>query len=659
MSFGVALGVDDPLVEYTWGGEPAGLALEPVFWSANRKGGALAAEIAVNGAPAGLWDVLTWLRRPVEILDGGGEVRWSGFVNEVQVTTQSGWRFAISLDGMANRIAVAYAEELAGGGFDRGTTGWAEDAASVRRYGRKEYLHAAGEGESDAATTVQGRLLGAMRQPRATRSYQGGGRAEARLLCLGWAETLRWRRWERTGSRVEFTEIGGAERQAVGWGLTDTDIGFTRNLAAIHDLDGRLGALRTGSKITVAGTAQSNNGVYTVTEGTDAEVQTYQNTSISFEPDNDIKDTWAGLGFLRKGALFLLMYSANNSGILRVSDPGDEALEVDVAATWGGFIVTEAAGPSIFIKQGNEVAIFPRPTNNEAPGNSITVTLHGYRIAQRVTLGSAMSVGRVGVQVGRVGSPGDNIRLGIYGDTSGSPGAMVASQTISGALLQDEPAWVWFKWGGSGVSLSAGVHWLVVERTGTVSATDYYEVGMTGAMYGVCKAYTGAAWDGNPTGAYMPFKVWGVEQTTETIRAIAQGVGEMIAAIKIDDASGVWASPEETGDASAYDVIDKLIDLGAVGGTRLFWEVTGDRTLRVYREPTYDYRPLLMAADGALRMAGGGLAARGLLPVGQYLVIEDVPEALGLWPILIDGAEYNADQDTLQVQMREDGDVAI
>lgn len=87
------------------------------------------------------------------------------------------------------------------------------------------------------------------------------------------------------------------------------------------------------------------------------------------------------------------MYSPNNSGIHRVGDTGDEAIETDTG--FSGFIETEAAGPSIYIKQGNEVQVYPRPNANEAPGTFITVTLHGYRIAQRVTLGAATNVGRL------------------------------------------------------------------------------------------------------------------------------------------------------------------------------------------------------------------------------------------------------------------------
>lgn len=655
MSASVHLGSVDPLGGYVWGADPATLLLTPTFWSKARRGGYVAAEIDVDGSQAHLWDVLGWLRRPVEITGDNGQELWAGYVNEVEIATGSGAVCTLSLDGVANRVAVAYAAEAAGGGYERGTTPWAEDAASIRRYGVKEYLHVQGQSEEEDALSVRDRLLRALAAPKADRNLQGGGEVRARLLCLGWAQTLKWRRWTHTGSRIEFGGTGGADHQAVGWGLTDTDIGFTRNLAAVHDLDGRLGALKAGNRITVGGSAQGNNGVYGVTAVTGDGVQTYTASTISFEPDNDIKDAAGGLGYLRKGALMLLMYSANNSRVHRVGASGDEAIEVNT--TFGGPITAEAAGPAIYIRQGDEAALFPRPAANETPGASVTITLHGHRVAQQVVLSGATNVGRVGVQVGRVGLPADSIRLALYTDSSGSPGAQVASQTLAGSLLQEEPVWVWFKWPGAGGLLGAGAYWLLLERTGALSPTDYYQVGMTSAAAGVCKVHTGSAWANNPTGATIPCRLWAVEETTAIIRRIAETVGELVAAVKVDDASGVWVNPQQDGDLSAYDVIDKLIDQGGADGARLFWEVTGDRTLRVYREPVYDHRPLIRGASRTLRHAGGAVLPRGELPVGRHLALEDVPQSLGLWPVTIDGAEYDARGDRTELYTEQEGHV--
>ena len=87
--------------------------------------------------------------------------------------------------------------------------------------------------------------------------------------------------------------------------------------------------------------------------------------------------------------------------------------------------------------------------------------------------------------------------------------------------------------------------------------------------------------------------------------------------------------------------------------------MTGDRVLKVYKEPTYDFNPIILGANGSLTFQGGTLLARGELPIARYLIIEDVPEHLGLWPILIDGAEYDGDSGAVQLYPKEEGNVSI
>ena len=162
-----------------------------------------------------------------------------------------------------------------------------------------------------------------------------------------------------------------------------------------------------------------------------------------------------------------------------------------------------------------------------------------------------------------MGSPLDSLRVAIYSNSSGSPGSSLASVEVDAFDLPGDPTWAWFRLAGSGLSVTAGTYWIVVERTGSVSGSNYYRLGMTTTGSGSCKAYTGSTWTDNPTGASMPFKVWYAEETTAIIEDITNSVGEVIRAVRIVDDSGVWVNPQEDGDNSAYDVIDKLIELGA------------------------------------------------------------------------------------------------
>ena len=221
----------------------------PKFWSKERRGGYVAAEIQVLGAQTHLWDVLTWLRRPVEIIGEFGQEVWAGYVNEVQVTTGSGAQFSISLDGMANKIAVAYAARAAGGGTERGTTEWARTRPPSGVTAQKNTCTSWAKARRRTLALALAKLLETMPKPRANRTLQGKGKPEARLMCLGWAETLRWRRWMRDDTRTEFEGLEAADEQAIGWGVTDTTIAITRSPSGIHDISGRMGAVRPGNAI--------------------------------------------------------------------------------------------------------------------------------------------------------------------------------------------------------------------------------------------------------------------------------------------------------------------------------------------------------------------------------------------------------------------------
>ena len=57
----------------------------------------------------------------------------------------------------------------------------------------------------------------------------------------------------------------------------------------------------------------------------------------------------------------------------------------------------------------------------EAPGAaaSVSLTLHGYHVAQRITLGTAMKIDRIMVEAAKVGNPGDALECRIYSDNAG------------------------------------------------------------------------------------------------------------------------------------------------------------------------------------------------------------------------------------------------
>jgi len=194
------------------------LRVERLTWAA--EGGPETAELRGEAAylAAGLkfpqW-ALDYLRRPVEIVDPGGEVSWWGYVGRVEV--QSGGVASIyDLDRMANRVRVMYWRrqpqvEWVG---EKTLTPWAENPRSVAQYGRKErvyFLPSIEEAQALAARTSWLNKVGEPYaeveagpvdtyppQPSPGLYTTSGGevksqdKVQVRMICRGWYSTLGW-----------------------------------------------------------------------------------------------------------------------------------------------------------------------------------------------------------------------------------------------------------------------------------------------------------------------------------------------------------------------------------------------------------------------------------------------------------------------------------
>lgn len=651
MSIHVELATDDPVTPYTYGPPPAELTFTCTRYRSSVLGGPIDAVVEVTGPEHVLWTALEWLRRPVTLRNGAGQRVWWGYVQEVEL--QIGARkVGRSLDNMANRVRIAYAQEGAGASYARQTTTALDDALSQAQYGVKELLHSMGEATPARAAAKAAEVLANSKQPPALQTFGGGaGIATATLFCAGWIETLKWRTYQRVGSRVTFEGQASGAAQAIGWYLASTDIYFTRN-AGIHDLYARLGALATGSRIYVTGSAYAgNNNEYTVTRPTSDARVVYTANTIFFASDDDIYDNAQGFSFVRNNALIRFSGTAQNSGVREID--GVQTTGYITTSHLAGQIAPEGVGPTITMEQGHEIGVTPVPANSLAASGTKTITLYGYRMAQSFVSTFAGEVGQIGVMAGKVGSPVDALRVSLCADNSGQPGTVIQSTEIAGSDLGEGTAWVWLDFATRPTIASGVTYWLLVERSGANDPTDYYEVGMTATASGVCLAYTGTAWIANPTGSYLPHQVWQAEETTAQLEQIVASVGQFVDGVTIEAASGIWDNPERSGDKSAYDEVLKLVEAGQSSGNRLLLTLDANRVLRVYAKPSRPGEqdaPDIYTLNGyVVTAAGGQRRAEGDLPVGEWLAIEKTPRHLGLSPLFVDEAEYNAERGTTTI----------
>ncbi len=170
------------------------MTLAPTRYSWHAIGGPEAAEIQVGGTDQQLWDLANWLRRPVEVWDTQlARTVWGGYVHEVEIRLGE-MTLGVSLDNMANKVAVDY-EEASTGGSSRQTTGWTEDTFSSGYYSVKELKESMPEGLSISAEAFRDRLLAAKKYPIQVARFAERSEKSASLHCRGWWDTLAWKHY--------------------------------------------------------------------------------------------------------------------------------------------------------------------------------------------------------------------------------------------------------------------------------------------------------------------------------------------------------------------------------------------------------------------------------------------------------------------------------
>jgi hypothetical protein len=631
----------------TYGAAPPELTLRVRKHKAIARWGYHSAQIDVTGPEHAVWAVLEWLRRPVVLVNDSGAQVWAGFVYEAEV--QSGnLRVGASLEQMANRVSVAYALRTPTG-FERQTTDPLNDEPSQYRYGIKESLISIGEATEERAAAKATEVLAASANPPKLPTF-GGGTSDraaglaATLYCVGWSNLLAWRTYARSGARVAHEGKTG-KTQAIGWQLVSSDVVFSRKTGLV-DFFARLGGLEPGLTIAVSGST-ANNRTFVLSQTQSGERFAYTANTIYFDPSDDIYDAAQGFEFIEVWSIVRISGSASNNGFFEVDGKASNGY----FTVTGGSVVAESAGASVTIEQGASTLLSPAPAIEYSTGTK-TVTLYGYRLAQAFVASDTLSMREVSVMAAVVGAPGDALRVALHADSAGQPGTMLgASSYGAGDLPEDDPAWVTFTFSPFVPLTNGQTYWIVVERTGALSPTDYFAVKTSPDAAGVCLAWTGSVWLANPTGETLLHIVQSVQETTEQIRAMATASGAVTATV-VEEASNIFDSPDREGDMSVYDEIDKLLAVGQSGGRRLLAAIDAGRNLRVFAaplQPSESELPVYTLRGQIVTATGGQPVAEGVLPVGEWLAIERAPRHLDLSPIFVEEAEYNASSGMYQI----------
>lgn len=168
-------------------------------------GGCKSAEIFVTGYDLDLWNLLDLLRTPVLIDAPEGDRMWWGYIDSIKATVRSSMvrtqpriQVSASLDGMSNRIAVAYTSANLSGEEIRLTTGWEDpggnDPVSQSEFGIKELLWTLSSATTQHAEAARNKHLQEIKYPRPQYGLDfDAEESNATIYCSGWWNTMDWR----------------------------------------------------------------------------------------------------------------------------------------------------------------------------------------------------------------------------------------------------------------------------------------------------------------------------------------------------------------------------------------------------------------------------------------------------------------------------------
>lgn len=621
---------------------PASLNVRPANWSAVAKGGMWDAQIDITGALDELTGLTSWLGYMIEIVNDNGTPVWWGDIVTVEITA-GGLRKGISLKGLANRIALRYAQKAAGGGTASVDTTWLDDTLSQASYGTWERrITPERPLTANEATAMRATALTTLASPQYTLAIDSGTQG-ARLYCTGY--------WQRT-QREYYTDTRGLEQNnasgtayPLGLGVTSSSIAFSNRAKCLAQVNGYFKNFATGYKVKVTGAGTvGNNTTYTISGADDRSPVVYSSTGVTFSPADDIQDSVGGLAFIQNDDLFQITGSAGNSGTQIMSKSGSVNVEVS-GGYWGGTITSEAAGPTVNFYRGNQITVTPTPANERASA-SITATVWGQRYYQTFTLSSnagSWTVDAIEIRLQRIGGPIDNVKVELYTDNAGAPNTLLKSATVAADSIPLDMDWVSFDFDNAQTLLYGTTYGLVISRTGANDWDDYYMVDMDlGAGYvgGSQKAYDGAAYQS--IAAELIFRILGGLDTGSQIENIllAQDWPSVIST-----ASSVVSSQYRDGELRAYDELEALLDTGTSAGRRLLAVVTRARGVTIYSKPDKETAKWALQSAGILTDLFGQAAEPGYLPAGEWVKLGNASN-LGPWaalsPVFVERAEYDA-----------------
>jgi len=187
-------------------------SLETKKYTKNAVWGCDRAYITAYGTETQLFEFVEMLRCPVYLSDTDRAERvWWGYVHAVDVHTEGGLVYGVSLNSMSNSVSVAHTYD-----HKRYTVDFATDSDSIDEYGQKDIQLQASDKSTLEATQLRDTKLQELKYPISVLTMGSPGNSFAVIECRGWHHTLDERYYSNDTGLEEYWDLNDYHGREIG-----------------------------------------------------------------------------------------------------------------------------------------------------------------------------------------------------------------------------------------------------------------------------------------------------------------------------------------------------------------------------------------------------------------------------------------------------------
>jgi len=247
-------------------------------------------------------------------------------------------------------------------------------------------------------------------------------------------------------------------------------------------------------------------------------------------------------------------------------------------------------------------------------------------LAFSITVSPGWKVSELWLRMKRAVGTGDTVRLEVRANAAGNypSGTVLGACSLAASAFKHTLSWVQFKLDQTVTLGGGGVYWVVLARTGGISGSYFYTLGLDEGQNGnqTFRMWDGATWNARPVDADATVQALGVEDAVEQIRrmlvADTGGQFKPDGGTQLTVKSGKEMALYRAGSKTARAEIETLLAYGRAEG-RLLARTTPGRLIEIYGMPEPEAAArAVIGPDGRLAHVSGRELALSEQPAGEW-----------------------------------------